>query len=127
MSVTIAPSCSSTPERPGTPASRLTDDVPEDVKDARLQRLIRHQDAIWRQLAAEQVGREWTVAIEGSDHKGRGFHRARTLNNRKVLVPQRPGVGVGDELRVKITGFEGTNFFGEPQALVRKADRVVAA
>lgn len=114
-------------ERPGTPASRLTDDVPEEVKDERLQRLIRHQDALWRSLSAGLVGEEWTVAIEGTDHKGRGFHRTRTLNNRKVLVPQRPGLGVGDELRVKITGVEGTNFHGEPQALVRKADRVVAA
>ena len=114
-------------ERPGTPASRLPDDVPEAVKDERLQRLIRHQDAIWRTIAEGCVGEEWTVAIEGTDHKGRGFHRGRTLNNRKVLVPRRPGVNVGDELRVRVTGFEGTNFFGEPQALVRKADRVVAA
>jgi len=114
-------------ERPGTPASRLTDDVPESVKDERLQRLIRHQDSIWSALAQEQIGSEWVVAIEGTDHKGRGFHRTRTANNRKVLVPQRPGMAVGDELRVKITGVEGTNFFAEPIARVWKADRVVAA
>ena len=114
-------------ERPGTPASRLTDDVPEQVKDERLQRVLRLQDEIWRDLSSSLVGQEWMVAIEGTDHKGRGFHRARTLNHRKVLVPQRPGVGVGDELRVRITGVEGTNFYGEPQALVWKADRVVAA
>jgi tRNA-2-methylthio-N6-dimethylallyladenosine synthase len=114
-------------ERPGTPAARLADDVPEAVKDERLQRVIRLQESIWNDLSASLIGEEWTVAIEGTDHKGRGFHRARTLNNRKVLVPRRPGVNVGDELRVRITGVEGTNFFGEPQALVWKADRVVAA
>ena len=114
-------------ERPGTPAARLADDVPEAVKDERLQRVIRLQESIWNDLSSSLIGEEWTVAIEGTDHKGRGFHRARTLNNRKVLVPRRPGVNVGDELRVRITGVEGTNFFGEPQALVWKADRVVAA
>ena len=114
-------------ERPGTPASRLEDDVPEEVKDERLQRLIRHQDRSWNERARACVSQEWVCAVEGTDHKGRGFHRARTLNNRKVLVPQRPGVGVGDELLVRITDVEGTNFFAEPVSLTWKYERVVAA
>lgn len=114
-------------ERPDTPAARLTDDVPEEVKDERLQRLLRHQEQLWRARSASFVGQEWECAIEGTDHKGRGFHRARTPNNRKILLPRRPGVNVGDELRVRITGVEASSFYAEPIALTWKYERVVAA
>lgn len=114
-------------ERPDTPASRLANDVPEEVKDERLQRLLRLQERLWAARAAACVGQEWECAIEGTDHKGRGFHRARTANNRKVLLPRRPGVGVGDELRVRITGVEASSFYAEPIALTWKYERVVAA
>jgi tRNA-2-methylthio-N6-dimethylallyladenosine synthase len=113
-------------ERPDTPASRLIDDVTGAVKDERLQQVIRRQDELWRARAGRLVGEEWTIAIEGPDIKGRGFLRGRTLNNRKVLVPQRPELGVGDELLVRITGIDGTTFSGEPVALTWKYQRVAA-
>lgn len=113
-------------ERPDTPASRLADDVPETLKDERLQRVIALQDEIWTQTAAGCIGQEWSVALEGTDHKGRGFFRGRTLNNRKVLVPQRPGLVIGDELRVLVTGCTGTTFSAEPSSLLWKYDHVAA-
>lgn len=113
-------------ERPDTPASRLADDVPEAVKDARLQRVIALQDELWTQTAAGCIGEEWLVALEGHDLKGRGFFRGRTLNNRKILVPQRPGLSIGDELVVKVTGCTGTTFKTEPCSVHWKYDHVAA-
>jgi tRNA-2-methylthio-N6-dimethylallyladenosine synthase len=113
-------------ERPDTPAARLEDDIPEAVKDERLQRVISLQDEIWTQTAAGCIGQEWSVALEGTDHKGRGFFRGRTLNNRKVLVPRRPGLGIGDELRVLITGCTGTTFSAEPVSVLWKYQHVAA-
>jgi tRNA-2-methylthio-N6-dimethylallyladenosine synthase len=113
-------------ERPDTPAARLADDVPEEVKGDRLQRVIALQDELWTQTAAGCIGHEWVVALEGEDLKGRGFFRGRTLNNRKVLVPRRDGLGIGDEILVRVTGCEGTTFRGEPRSVVWKYDHAAA-
>ena len=113
-------------ERPDTPAARLNDDVPEPVKSERLQRVIALQDELWTATAAGCIGEEWSVALEGEDLKGRGFYRARTLNNRKVLVPRRPGLCIGDEMLVRITGCAGTTFSAEPCSILWKYDHVAA-
>jgi tRNA-2-methylthio-N6-dimethylallyladenosine synthase len=113
-------------ERPDTPAARLADDVPEAVKDERLQEVIALQDEIWTRVAAGCIGEQWRVALEGEDVKGRGFLRGRTLNNRKVLVPHRADLGMGDELLVRITGCEGTTFRAEPGSVLWKYDHVAA-
>lgn len=113
-------------QRPDTPAARLEDDVPESLKGERLQRVIALQDELWTASAAGCIGDEWSVALEGEDVKGRGFFRGRTLNNRKVLVPQRPGLGIGDEMLVRITGCEGTTFLAEPCSILWKYDHVAA-
>ncbi len=112
--------------RPDTPADRLADDVSEEVKRVRLARLLDLQECLWAERGRAMVGQEWKIAIEGTDQKGRGFWRGRTLNNRKVLIPERPGLGIGDELRVKVLRLEGTTFFAEPLSLTWKYDRVAA-
>jgi tRNA-2-methylthio-N6-dimethylallyladenosine synthase len=112
--------------RPGTPADRLPDDVPEEEKLDRLYRLNALQEEIWEEIARAEVGRRWEVSIEGADLKGRGYLRGRTLNNRKVLVPARGELGRGDELLVKVTGVKASTFFADPVGLLWKYDRVAA-
>jgi tRNA-2-methylthio-N6-dimethylallyladenosine synthase len=113
-------------ERPQTPAARLPDDVPLEVKDARLQRVIALQDELWTQTAAGCIGEEWAIALEGEDLKGRGFLRGRTLNNRKVLVPRHEDLQIGDELLVRITGCEGTTFRAESGSVLWKYSHAAA-
>lgn len=96
-------------ERPGTPSSRLPDDVGEEVKAERLARLNATQQAVWERNSAALVGQEWVAAVEGPDRKGRGV-RARTLNNRKVVVVDAGDARVGDELRVRVEGVHATTF-----------------
>jgi tRNA-2-methylthio-N6-dimethylallyladenosine synthase len=112
--------------RPGTPASRLEDDVPTEVKNTRIYRLNALQEELWERKARSLVGSCWEIAIEGPDRKGRGYLRGRTLNNRKVLVPARDDLGRGDELLVRVTGSQATTFFAETLGLLWKYDRVAA-
>ncbi len=100
-------------ERPGTPAAKLPDDVPPEVKKERLAELMAVQDAIWDDLAAAQTGAVWEVAVEAEARRPAGSWRARTPNNRKVLLhggDHRPG----DLVRVRVTGCEASTFEAEP-------------
>jgi len=100
-------------ERPGTPAARLADDVEIAVKKARLAELMALQDEIWSGLAAEEIGRRRSVAVEGAARRPAGALKARTPNNRKVLLRD-CDAAVGDVLDVRITACEQTTFHAEP-------------
>ncbi|MHB8078323.1 MAG: tRNA (N6-isopentenyl adenosine(37)-C2)-methylthiotransferase MiaB [Candidatus Krumholzibacteriia bacterium] len=101
--------------RPGTPAARLADDVTEAVKKARLAALLATQAGAWETLARAQVGQVWRVAVEGPARRPPGRSRARTANNRKVVL-EAGNPAPGTELTVRITGFTDTTFRGEPVA-----------
>jgi tRNA-2-methylthio-N6-dimethylallyladenosine synthase len=100
-------------ERPGTPAARLADDVEPAVKKARLAELMDLQEMIWKELAAAEIGRRRSVAVEGEARRPAGALKARTPNNRKVLLPG-CDAGLGDVLEVRITGCEATTLLAEP-------------
>jgi tRNA-2-methylthio-N6-dimethylallyladenosine synthase len=51
-------------ERPGTPATRLADDVPPDVKRARLNELLALQEAIGLERNRAWIGREVEVLVD---------------------------------------------------------------
>lgn len=101
--------------RPGTPADRLADDVTETVKKERLAALLVTQAAAWLPLARAQVGQVWRIAVEGPARRPPGWSRARTANNRKVVLEAGEPVP-GTELTVRIIGFTDTTFRGEPIA-----------
>lgn len=98
--------------RPGTPATRLADDVALEEKKDRLARLLAVQEECWRGLAEAQVGAVTRVVVEGPARRPEGTWRARTVNNRKVHIGA-ADVSLGDVLDVEITGYEATTFRGE--------------
>jgi tRNA-2-methylthio-N6-dimethylallyladenosine synthase len=51
-------------ERPGTPATRLADDVPPDVKRRRLNELLAVQESIGLERNREWIGREAVVLVD---------------------------------------------------------------
>ncbi len=51
--------------RPGTRAAKLQDDVPDSVKNERLNRLLDHQMKISAARYSERIGRTYTVLVEG--------------------------------------------------------------
>jgi tRNA-2-methylthio-N6-dimethylallyladenosine synthase len=102
-------------ERPGVPAARLEDDVPLDVKKARLAAVLELQQEIWQEMAAAQVGAVWEAVVEEPARRPPGHWRLRTANNRKVVVPL-DGASPGELRRVRVTGWKNTAFLGEPVA-----------
>ena len=100
-------------ERPGTYAHKhLPDDVPEEVKSRRLSEIIALQNELGHASNLRDVGREFEVLVEGTSKRDENQLSGRTSQN-KVVVFDRGGHGVGDYVRVRITGCTPATLFGE--------------
>jgi tRNA-2-methylthio-N6-dimethylallyladenosine synthase len=99
-------------ERPDTPAAKLDDDIPLQVKKDRLAELLTLQDEIWMKTADAQVGQTWDIVIEDPARRPAGAWRGRTTNNRKVLV-EIPDGRQGETVKARITGHKSSTFLGE--------------
>lgn len=90
-------------ERPGTYASKhLPDDVPEDVKIERLNRMIALQGELSLESNRRDVGREFDVLVEGVSKRSKEQMVGRTDTNKTVVFP-RGAAKVGDMVRVRVT------------------------
>ncbi len=90
-------------ERPGTYASKhLPDDIPEEVKIRRLNKLIALQNTISAERNAAQVGKVVEVLVEGTSKRSRNQLFGRTEQNR-VVVFDRGSHHIGDRVMVRIT------------------------
>ena len=88
--------------RPGTPAARLPDDTPYDVKLERLQTLQAEIDAKAAEISRSMLGSVERVLVVGPAKRGEGLLSARTDNNRIVNFPGDESL-VNRMVRVKIT------------------------
>jgi tRNA-2-methylthio-N6-dimethylallyladenosine synthase len=73
-------------ERDGTPASRMTDEVPSEVKSDRFMKLSRLQDKKTLQSLSRLLGRSVEVMVEGPARKG-DYVVGRTRGSQVVLLP----------------------------------------
>jgi tRNA-2-methylthio-N6-dimethylallyladenosine synthase len=98
--------------RPGTPATKLTDDVPPDVKRRRLNRLLAVQERIGLERNHAWLGRDVDVLVEAvaparsHDHDDGGDTATprvtgRTRGNKLVHIPADASL-VGREVLVRI-------------------------
>ena len=100
-------------ERPGTFAQRhLPDDIPDDVKTARLTEIINLQNRLSEQSNKRDVGKEFEVLVEGLSKRSDEQLFGRTSQN-KVVVFDKGNHKVGDYVRVKVTGCSSATLFGE--------------
>ena len=89
-------------ERPGTFASKhLPDNVAEDVKIERLNRMIALQNKLSLRSNEQDVGKEFTVLVEGRSKRDAGELCGRTSQNKVVVFPAE-GYKAGDFVRVKV-------------------------
>ena len=89
-------------ERPGTLASRsMPDNVPEDVKIDRLNRMIALQNELSLASNRRDVGREFDVLIEGISKRSAEQLVGRTDGNKTCVLP-RGRHGVGQIARVRV-------------------------
>lgn len=89
-------------ERPGTVASRtMPDNIPEEVKIERLNRMIALQNELSAKAHAAMVGREVEVLIEGVAKRSKEQMVGRTPQNMTVVVPRRD-YRVGQTVKVTV-------------------------
>lgn len=100
-------------ERPGTYASQhLPDNVEEDVKIDRLNRMIALQNELSRESNLRDVGREFEVLVEGVSKRSRDELFGRTSQNKVVVFP-RGEHKPGDLIRVRVTEASSATLKGE--------------
>lgn len=100
-------------ERPGTyAAKRLPDDVPEEVKLDRLQRMINLQNELSEKSNKQDIGKVFEVLIEGFSKKSRDQLFGRTQQN-KVVVFDKGSYRIGQLAQVRITEATSATLKGE--------------
>ena len=100
-------------ERPGTYASRhLPDDVPEEVKLARLAEMIELQTRLSAKSNAADMGKTFDVLIEGYSKRSREQLCGRTGQN-KMVVFDKGSCRIGQTVKVKITDSSSATLKGE--------------
>ncbi|MFA6779766.1 MAG: tRNA (N6-isopentenyl adenosine(37)-C2)-methylthiotransferase MiaB [Paludibacteraceae bacterium] len=100
-------------ERPGTFASKnLPDNVPEEVKIARLNEIIALQTKLSAVSNQKDLGKTFEVLVEGVSKRSKDQLFGRTQQNKVVVFP-RAGYKVGDLVRVKVTSTTSATLIGE--------------
>lgn len=91
-------------ERPGTLAARtMPDNVPEEVKIDRLNRMIALQNELSAESNRRDVGKTFDVLVEGVSKRSKEQMVGRNQQNKTCVFP-RGDFRIGDVARVRVTG-----------------------
>ena len=101
-------------KRSGTPAATMAEQVPDDVKHARLNALMEAQNTISREINERLLGRTLEVMVEGASKNDPAVWSGRTRTNKIVLFPH-GAEQEGDFVQVRVT---------QPQTWVLKGEIV---
>ncbi len=103
-------------ERDGTHAARnKPDDVPDEVKRERLQRLIALQEGISKVRYGEMVGRTVEVLVQGPSRRDPSRFIGRTSCFRTTILPE-GDFAPGDLVRARVVAATSHTLFGEVTA-----------
>jgi tRNA-2-methylthio-N6-dimethylallyladenosine synthase len=102
--------------RSGTEAAELPDQVPDEVKHERLERLVEVVQRIAAERNAERVGRVEEVLVEGPSRTDDALLRGRTRRNTTVNFTG--SAGPGDIVDVLVDGSTSTTLHGAELAAV---------
>jgi len=109
-------------ERPQTYAARkYEDDVPEDVKQRRLEEIITLQNQHSRESNEEEIGRVHTVLVEGTSKKSDEQFFGRTDTNKGVVF-DREDYQKGDYVKVRIDDCTSSTLLGTALGTTTLAD-----
>jgi len=102
-------------ERPGTLAARrYKDDVPEDVKQRRLEEIIKLQNGHSRESYKNDIGKVFEVLIEGNSKRSDKDWCGRNSQNKMVVFPKGDAnLKKGDYAMVKINEATSATLIGE--------------
>jgi ribosomal protein S12 methylthiotransferase len=108
---------------PGTPATRLDDHLPEEIKQKRRDRLMRIQQANALQWSESQVGKQIPVIVDGPDPEVPNHVLARSHADAPeidcTVRVKGKNLRPGDLLDVKITAADGYDLVGRAKGQAR--------
>ena len=103
-------------EEEGTPSAlHLEDNVPEEVKESRVERLMKIQKRISLELNAERVGKTMRAIIdriEGDFYIGRSQYDSPEVDE-EILITSAKELELGQMVDVRITDCEEYDLYGE--------------
>ena len=95
----------------------MKDDVPEEVKQQRLEAIMELQEGISEEINAEKVGKKYRVLIdrlEGGQYVGRTEHDSPEVDNEVLINSDDCYLRVGDFCEVEITSVSAFDLFAKP-------------
>jgi tRNA-2-methylthio-N6-dimethylallyladenosine synthase len=100
-------------ERPGTMASKhMPDNIAEDVKIDRLNRMIALQNELSLESNRRDIGKEFDVLIEGVSKRSKEQFVGRNQQNKTCVFP-RGNYRVGDIARVRVVEASSATLISE--------------
>lgn len=102
-------------ERPGTLAARrFTDDIPLEVKKRRLSEIVKLQNQLSYKSNLADIGKTFTVLIEGDSKKSSDHWAGRNSQNKVVVFAKNEtSIGKGDYVDVLIDDATGATLLGK--------------
>ena len=104
-------------EEQGTPSARLYDDnIPEEVKQERLSRLMRLQQKISAEIQEDKVGKEMRIVIdrkEGDWYVGRTEYDSPEVDPEILIPASVDGLAPGMFYNVRVTKADDFDLYGE--------------
>ena len=97
--------------RKGTPAARWADDIPQDIKEDRLQQLLAIQDTASHHEMKNLLGQTVEVLVEGPSIKDASMLKGRTRSWKNVVFPGRASL-MGALQPVTLHSFANQTFVG---------------
>lgn len=101
--------------RKGTPAMRWKDDIPEEVKEDRLQRLLALQEGIQQKHRQAMLGQEVEVLVEKTSSKDEAILSGKTRCWKNVVFRGSESL-IGSLQRVKIHSYSNQTLIGAREA-----------
>ncbi len=99
-------------KRTGTPAAKAADQIPEEVKKERFDKLLELQNSVSRHINDRLLGKEVEVLVEGLSKSSKTTYTGRTRENKIVNFKGNPNL-VGSLVRVKIDTVQTWSLLGK--------------
>ena len=98
--------------REGTPAAEMENQVPDDIKHERFDRLVEIVNDLARKSNLKQIGREVEVLVEGLSKNREDILSGRTKTHKLIHFPGTEEL-IGQVVKVKINEAKSFNLSGE--------------
>ena len=99
--------------RPGTPAATMPDQLPQEVKVARMIKLVAETNTIGEEINRMQLGQLFEVMVEGPSQRDQSKYTGRARNDKSFVFTSPTALTPGELVQVKATEAFLWGFMGE--------------